>query len=710
MGIIFKNGFVIGSLDAFVPPSTPTPTPTQNFTNTPTPTNTITPTVTKTSTPTITPTVTKTPTPTITPTQTYTPSSTVTPTVTPTVTTSPIIESSLYYFTGFTFTTANTTGDTGPTYTTLVGAYSGSASWTTDTSLFTTGAFQGYQVWTVPQTATYEFEVAGSRAARAVGSTQQYGRGAIVKARYQLTQGQKITIVAGQYYDARGVNINQSGSYQGLGGGGGTFVALSGSQQTPLIVAGGGGGTGHYVSFAGGPYYGKDGVTTNTGGTSRRGSLGGINGNGGTSHSGSNTYDGGAGAGFYGHGMNGNGTLTKPFGYVANYGEGGYSFISGSKGGGTHNAWSDPSTYASSRGGFGGGGGGNGIISAGAGGGYSGGGTGFSNGSTQSDGGGGGGSYISGSISYIGTSDGNYNSLTTFEGYTVENLNTYNTGSGYVKVTLMGPPPTPSTTPTNTPTPVTPTPTPTNTITPTRTVTPTITPTVTPSSGSNAIVTNGLIMNLITAPSSGTIWSDTSGNGFNATLNGTTSYVSNNGGGIKLNNTDYTGTGYISVPYNITGSTSTIEIVASFNPTSHWGTIWGNEAYSFSRGYFAYMPNSTTITWGSPTANVTNPTITAGNAIRHWVFVIDGTSKLLYLNGTQFGTTATLANPAGGYATGDFYFGARHGNTGTGAIDKLNSSVTANQPVFYQMRVYNRALSGSEITTNFNAIKNTYGL
>lgn len=65
MGIIFKNGFVIGSLDAFVPPSTPTPTPT----NTVTPTNTFTPT------------------PSITPTNTITPTPSVTTTITPTPTT-----------------------------------------------------------------------------------------------------------------------------------------------------------------------------------------------------------------------------------------------------------------------------------------------------------------------------------------------------------------------------------------------------------------------------------------------------------------------------------------------------------------------------------------------------------------------------------------------------------------------------------------------
>jgi hypothetical protein len=254
---------------------------------------------------------------------------------------------------------------------------------------------------------------------------------------------------------------------------------------------------------------------------------------------------------------------------------------------------------------------------------------------------------------------------------------------------------------------ISPTPTPTPTRTSTPTPTPTNTPTPTPTNTPAPI--NGLQFYLQTAPSSGTVWTDSTGNGKNATINGDFSYVSNNGGGIKLNNTDYTGTGYISVPYNISSNTATIEIVASFNPTSHWATIWGNEAYSFSRGYFAYMPNSTSIVWGSPTSNTTSVSITASNTIRHWVFVINGTTKTLYLNGSQF-ATATTNNPTGGYATSEFLFGARHTNAGTGATDKLNNTNSANQAVFYQMRVYNTALSSSDVTTNFNEIKSTYGL
>jgi len=184
--------------------------------------------------------------------------------------------------------------------------------------------------------------------------------------------------------------------------------------------------------------------------------------------------------------------------------------------------------------------------------------------------------------------------------------------------------------------------------------------------------------------------------------------VSSNGGGIRLNNGDVNGTDYISVPYNIALNTVTVEVVASFNPTSFWGSIWANEIFNTSGGYLAYMDSSTNLYYGIPD-NETLATITASNAIRHWIFVINGTQSSVFLNGSQVGTTDTIGNQTT-FATSEFYFGARHGNDGTGSTDAMNNSNSALYPVFYQMRVYNKALSGAEITQNYNAVKGTYGI
>jgi hypothetical protein len=79
------------------------------------------------------------------------------------------------------------------------------------------------------------------------------------------------------------------------------------------------------------------------------------------------------------------------------------------------------------------------------------------------------------------------------------------------------------------------------------------------------------------------------------------------------------------------------------------------------------------------------------------------------LNSTQVGTTDTIAVQTL-FTANNFYFGARHSNAGTGAQDKMNNSTAANQPVFYQMRLYSKALSAAEVAQNYNAIRSTYGI
>ena len=352
----------------------------------------------------------------------------------------------LYPFTSFRFTSAGVTRSFGPSGSVILAAYTGSVSgsYFSNPTYFTTGAFQGYQIWTVPETTIYEIEVAGSRAGIPNNNySVGYGKGAIIKARLPLTQGQKLMMVVGQYVDAFGANINQSGSYMGMGGGGGSFLTLSGSTPTPLLVAGGGGGTGRYSAYNGNTIQvGKNAVTTTSGSTSVLGAPGGTGSLGGRSHintagvTSANQYDGGAGGGFNGDGQNGNGTYIRPLTFTT-YGEGGNSFISGAKGGNANSSWGNPSTYASSWGGFGGGGSGNGIIDGGGGGGYSGGGGGYGSINTAADGGGGGGSYIYSLATTVSTSDGNYDGLSTFSGSSITNLNSYNTGSGYILITKL---------------------------------------------------------------------------------------------------------------------------------------------------------------------------------------------------------------------------------------------------------------------------------
>jgi hypothetical protein len=390
---------------------TPTPTPTPSIT----PTNTITPTPSFTPTNTITPTNTPS----------FTPTNTVTPTHTPTPSTTP---TNLYSFSAFTFTSASLVGRTGPTLAQIQTAYS-SESWTQNTSYLNVTT-NGYQEWTVPQTGTYEFEVAGAQAGSVTyPSSSTGGRGVIMKGRYSFNKGDVVEIIVGQQGD-NGVSTQ---SFNGAGGGGGSFVVLSG---TPLIVAGGGGGDGAYSGSETGTLYdGLDAVTTISGTSSVFGAPAGTNGNGGESNTNgtttsANAYDSGSGAGFLTDGENGDGTSGGAA--TSQDGGAGRTYSAGLVGG------VNSTNYAtqSGDGGFGGAGGGS-PICGGGGGGYSGGGGSYRNANPRSDGGGGAGSYLISTLTNVSTTDGQYNLSGTFNGNSITNLNSYNTGNGYVTVTLI---------------------------------------------------------------------------------------------------------------------------------------------------------------------------------------------------------------------------------------------------------------------------------
>ena len=209
------------------------------------------------------------------------------------------------------------------------------------------------------------------------------------------------------------------------------------------------------------------------------------------------------------------------------------------------------------------------------------------------------------------------------------------------------------------------------------------------------IVQDGLVANLINPPSTGTTWTDVSGNGNHATINGAPTYTAANGGGYTT-----TSSSYFSLPTNLS-NTYTVSIACSLNPTSFWATLWGNESWSASKGYIAYFGSNSTLNFGSPTG-LASISVSGINTIHIWDFVVNGTSYILYRDGVSY-STGTFTAPSGGLSTTGLYFGARHANTGTSFTDACPGT-------YYSMRVYNRALSSSEINTNFTVLRANYAL
>lgn len=263
-------------------------------------------------------------------------------------------------FSSHTFTSCGVAGVTGPSLSDCQSAYG--TAWSQDPEQFTIlhegSVNQGIQSWTVPETGTYEIEVAGATPT-ANGAPRSYsGLGIIIKGTLSLTSGEKLLLMVGQ----DGLSAHR--------GGGGSFVVNS--SGAPILIAGGGGGGSGSPDGWGQCDANKDAVLGTTGqygcGSYRK--AGGSNGNGGGS------YYGTGGGGF----SSNSGVATGNYDYFSP------SFIY---------VFNNQTSSNRRTGVFGGGGiyanDQSGRLSSGGGGGYSGGGTGF-------DGGGGGASFISGNV------------------------------------------------------------------------------------------------------------------------------------------------------------------------------------------------------------------------------------------------------------------------------------------------------------------------
>ena len=253
---------------------------------------------------------------------------------------------SLYTFSTHTFTNCGKTGASGPTLSECRSSYS--PSWTDNTSYFNVTQ-TGYQIWTVPETASYTIDAYGARGGYNYTSNNDGGYGARMRGTFSLSEGDKYMILVGQMGGREPTNDTSDGS----GGGGGTFIvkgtSYSGrSISDVLIVAGGGGGAGR---TSGDP--GSGGLANPDNTSTAAGSPGTYSSGGGGSLLTNST-----GTGYYGA------SVSPTYGYA---------FINGGTGGGAGGySTGNPLTSGDKQGGFGCGGGSS-VHTGGGGGGYSGG-------------------------------------------------------------------------------------------------------------------------------------------------------------------------------------------------------------------------------------------------------------------------------------------------------------------------------------------------
>jgi hypothetical protein len=214
--------------------------------------------------------------------------------------------------------------------------------------------------------------------------------------------------------------------------------------------------------------------------------------------------------------------------------------------------------------------------------------------------------------------------------------------------------------------------------------------------GPGNIVTNGLVLyldaaNYLSYTSGSTVWRDLSSSNNSGSLENNPGYNGANGGSIVFDGTD----DYIKITSSvILNEPKTMEAWVYITSQQSKMILSRNtdnyEMYTFTDGFmYTY--------WGGAfNTSVNNPPITL-NAWNYFVFTLSGTTETVYKNGALVGTRTLNASPV--YTnTGDLNIGRR--NTGTNYLDG-RISIT---------RLYNRALSPSEILQNYNATKARFGL
>lgn len=219
-----------------------------------------------------------------------------------------------------------------------------------------------------------------------------------------------------------------------------------------------------------------------------------------------------------------------------------------------------------------------------------------------------------------------------------------------------------------------------------------------------SIVTNSLVFNVDAANTSsylgtGNVWNDLSGSNnikfyssssYNVNANPT---FSTDGGGSLVTTGIF---GRSIANSGITGSVArSMEAWVKFNAVAANAVISiGGQANAQLYELMAYSNNLIEHYWGNFTQS---STVLATNTWYHIVIIYDGTTNhYIYINGVQVGISAT---PTLNTTNTPIYIGPAVTTT-WGAFD---GKIAA-------LRIYNRALTLSDVTTNYNALKTRFGL
>lgn len=226
--------------------------------------------------------------------------------------------------------------------------------------------------------------------------------------------------------------------------------------------------------------------------------------------------------------------------------------------------------------------------------------------------------------------------------------------------------------------------------------------------GGPDIVTDGLVLHLDAAnsksyPGSGTSWFDLSGNNNHGILVNGPVFINENKGLIKTDglndyvnilNNDLLGDNFTSFSIDLTIKPQTGAGADTIGYILHRSTtaIVGTSVYA------VYMLGDTINFTINGVANIFSLN-NRSNILANYSYIWNGSQVFLYINGVLNNTLAfsTFTNTRANSVL----------NIGS---TSLNPGYRPSNCNFYNLKIYNRVLSGNEVRTNFNALKGRYNL
>jgi len=225
-----------------------------------------------------------------------------------------------------------------------------------------------------------------------------------------------------------------------------------------------------------------------------------------------------------------------------------------------------------------------------------------------------------------------------------------------------------------------------------------------------AIITSSLVLHLDAAnplsyPGSGNIWTDLSGYNNNVNFVNTTNFSSTNQGSIIFSGSNY-GVINSSTSNLIFGNSNFTRswwqlASASNNNTRIFGNL-SNNSWSPNNWVFAQNNSANKVEFFVNNSN-SNPVVGVTTTAQTWQNIVltrSGNNWAIYLNNSQIATASNTATVDGGVLK-SFYIGS------SGWPADIATPWIGN---IANILIYSKALTTSELNSNYNALKTRFGL